>query len=84
MYIEGKTEIVYVNVTSPNGTVELRVITNTTYKIIDLPLIYFPHLIAAGVMILVSFAGYLKDRQHIISSSIIALIGPIELIAYGV
>ena len=62
VYIKGETKIVYVNVTSPNGTVELRVITNTTYKILELPLIYFPHLIAAGVMVLIAFAGYLKDR----------------------
>lgn len=84
VYIKGETKYVYVNVTSPNGTIETIYIANTTYLVLDLPLIYFPHLIAAFIMVLVSIGGYIKDRNHEIITNIILLIGPIELISYAV
>ena len=74
----------YINVTTETGEIITYEIKNTTYTIIDLPLIYFPHLIAAGVCVIISVGGYLKDRQHVIITNIILLVGPIELISYGV
>ena len=74
----------YVNITDDEGNIETILVTNTTIIKLDLPLIYFPHLIAAGVMTLISLGGYWKDRNHCIISSIIALCGPIELLSYGV
>lgn len=71
------------NLTSENGTVYTISVTNTTYFTAELPLIYFPHLIAAVIMVLISVGGYLKSKEHIIISNIILLIGPIELIAYA-
>ena len=71
-----------VNLTSENGTVYTIQVTNTTYYTAELPLIYFPHLIAATIMVLISLGGYWKSREHIIITNIILLIGPIELIAY--
>lgn len=73
----------YVNVTL-NGTVQEILIANTTLFSLDLPLVYFPHLIAVFLVVLVSIMGYLKDRDHEILSSMIAMIGPIELISYAV
>lgn len=52
--------------------------------ILDLPLIYFPHLVAGGVAGLISLGGYLKDRNHAIISNILLILGPIELLAYFV
>ena len=62
IYIPGETVIKYVNVTDENGTIKTVEITNTTYITLDLPLIYFPHLIAAGIFSLFSVGGYIKDR----------------------
>lgn len=83
IYIKGDTQKVKVNVTV-NGSVQEMLITNTTYYKLDLPLVHFPHLIAAGVLILIGICGYIKDRNHEIISSIIAMLGPIELISYAV
>ena len=84
IYIPGETITKEVNVTDSNGNVQTIIVTNTTYTILELPLIYFPHLIGAGICSLISLGGYLKDRNHALITNIIALVGPIELIAYGV
>ena len=68
--------------TSPNGDVYAIQVMNTTYNSVEIPLIYFPHLIAAAIMVIISLIGYLKSREHLIISNIILLIGPVELIAY--
>lgn len=63
---------------------ETVLIRNVSYIILDLPLIYFPHAIAVGVMTLIGLGGVLKDRNHCIIPTIIALVGPIELLSYMV
>lgn len=85
IYIPGETIIIEVPVPSnDSSTPEIITIKTISYKVIDLPLIYFPHLILAFIMVLISVGGYLKSRKHFIISTVIALIGPIELISYGI
>ena len=52
-----------------------------TVGIFDLALVYFPHLIAALIAVLICIGGYFKDRKSLIISNIIVLWGPIEFIA---
>ena len=53
--------------------VEERVIE--TYTPLELPLIYFPHLIAAVIITILSFIGYCKDNNHAITSNILVFVG---------
>ncbi len=53
-------------------------------SIVSLPLIYFPHLIAAFIMLLIVIGGYIKDKRSIILSNMIVFWGPIEFASYAV
>lgn len=48
----------------------------------DLPLVYFPFLIACVLMIVIALGGYLKDNRSLILSNILVLWGFIECLAY--
>lgn len=74
----------FANVTYENGTLYEIELIYMSYKVIELPLIYFPHLIAAGVCVLISLGGYLKDRDHALITNILLLVGPVELVSYAV
>jgi hypothetical protein len=47
----------------------------------DLTLVYFPHVIASLLLIVLAIGGYFKDKKSIILSNIIVLLGPVELLA---
>lgn len=51
---------------------------------LELPIIYFPHLIAAAITALICIGGYFKDRKSAVISNILVFWGPIEFIAIGV
>lgn len=48
----------------------------------DLPVIYFPFLIACLILMIVSIGGYIKDKRSHVISNIVVLWGPIEMIAF--
>jgi len=50
----------------------------------DLKLIYFPHVIASLLLMLLAIGGYFKDRKSVIITNMIVLIAPIEMLSFVV
>jgi len=54
----------------------------TSEVVLLLPMIYFPHLIASVLLVIVCIIAYFKDKGSLIISNILIMLGPIEFIAY--
>ena len=51
-------------------------------KEIKLPLIYFPHLIAALLIAVIAIGGYLKDRKSYVPTNMLVFLGPLTFISF--
>lgn len=72
------------NITDPNGNGTDPKNNGTIYlNTADQAYVYFPVLITQTILTGVGIGSYLKDRNSLPISGIVALYGPLEFVAYG-